>query len=189
MQRDNMKIGDRVTWGYGNIQRGTVTGMNSIRTPPTCVIRADAGVDVVCDMAVCHHIPQPDNICKHCGVNMNPTTGNVLLDMAFETMRQTAYNTYNHHVYDDISKWMHTVVKSYPCMQIRIPLEILHHDQPNMRCNKLLRHPELPQRPTTDDVIAVRAWLRDATMWNDFCHRPSHCGWIHDATTWLRNYT
>ena len=184
MQCDDMKIGMHVRFG-GIDDTGRVSSINCARTPPLCnVVPCGGGVPILLDPAICVRTSVTNIICPFCGVDINPTTGNVLLDMAFETMRQTVYNTCdaggNHHVYDDISKWMHTVVCEYPQMKIRIPLEIVHHDNPNIPDTGLLRWPEY------DTVDNMREWVRRARAALQLQHNVQTCGRVRNAVRWIR---
>ncbi len=132
------------------------------------------------------------NGCPHCGVDMNPTTGDKLLDDAFNTMRRVTYNVcdsergnktgYGIDTLDVVSKWMYDVIAVHPSMKIRVPLEIIHNNNPPT-CDELLTC------PVYTDVPTVRAWLQRGHTSLQLQHNKYVCGWVHDAERWLKNNT
>ena len=191
MKCDDMEIGMHVRFGDGGTVR--VSSMNCLRTPPLChVVPFGGGVPLLLDPAICSRTSETDTLCPFCGVDIKPTTGNKLLDGAFETMRQCAYNAssgmhvdnlYRYETFNAVSKWMHDTVLVHPQMKIRIPLEIVYHDHPETRCPELLRWPEY------DNIRNMCAWVGRARASLELQHNVQTCGRMHDATRWIRQTT
>ena len=189
MQCDDMEIGMFVRFG-GIGDTGRVSSINCVRTPPLCrIVPCGGGAPILLDPAICQRTSITNMMCPFCGVDINPTTGNDLLDAAFETMRQISYNTcdgmqrnnlYRHETFNAVSKWMHGVVKQHPHMKIRIPLEIVHHDNPETRCTELLRWPEY------DTIPNMNTWIERARALLKLQHNVQTCGRVRDAVRWVR---